>query len=71
MQSLTRHIEVKNNLTIARREWGEDRGEKGLQDLLQRTHGQNEGGGWRRGREVGLAEVGRRDGDKMQTTVIE
>ena len=27
--------------------------------------------GWRRGREVGLAGVGWRDGEKMQTTVIE
>ena len=29
------------------------------------------GGGWRRGREVGSAGVGWRDGLKMQTTVIE
>ena len=39
--------------------------------LLRRTHGQNQGGGWRRGREVGSAGVGQRDGEKMQTTVIE
>ena len=32
---------------------------------------QNQGGGWRQGREVGLAGVGWRDGEKMQTTVIE
>ena len=28
-------------------------------------------GEWRRGREVGLAGMGWRDGEKMQTTVIE
>ena len=33
-------------------------GEKGFQELLQRTHGQNQGGGWKQGREVSLAEVG-------------
>ena len=37
----------------------------------KRTHGQNQEGGWKQGREVGLAEVGRRGGEKMQTTVIE
>ena len=31
----------------------------------------NEGGGWRRGREVGSAGVGWRDEEKKQTTVIE
>ena len=55
---ITRDIEVKNNLTIARGEWGGDRGERGLQELLERTHGQNQGGEWS-------------DGEKMQTTVIE
>ena len=30
-----------------------------------------QGGGWRWGREVGLAGVGWRGGEKMQTTVIE
>ena len=35
------------------------------------TYGQNQGGGWRWGREVGLAGVGWRGGEKMQTTVIE
>ena len=30
----TREIEVKNNLTIARGEWGGDSGERGLQELL-------------------------------------
>ena len=33
-QNITRDIEVKNNLTIARGEWGGDRGERGLQELL-------------------------------------
>ena len=43
-----------------------------LQELLSRTHGQNQGGGWRQGREVGLAGGrGWRDGEKMQTTAIE
>ena len=47
-QNITRHIEIKNNLTIARREWGRDNGEKGFQELLKRTHGQNQRGGWKR-----------------------
>ena len=67
---ITRDIEVKNNLTIARGEWGGASRERGLQELLERTHGQNQGGEWRQGREVGLAGVGWRDGEKMQTTVI-
>ena len=66
-----REIEIKNIVTIARGEWGGDRGERGLQELLQRTQGQNQGGGWRWGREVGLARVGWRDGEKMQTIVTE
>ena len=33
-QNITRDIEVKNNLTIARGEWGGDSGERGLQELL-------------------------------------
>ena len=33
-QNITRGIEVKNNLTIARREWGGDSGERGFQELL-------------------------------------
>ena len=33
-QNITRDIEVKNNLTIARGEWGRDSGEKGFQELL-------------------------------------
>ena len=43
----------------------------GLQELLYRTHGQNQGGGWRQGREVGSAGVGWRDGEKRHTTVSE
>ena len=34
-------------------------------------HGQNQGGGWRWGREVGSPGVGWRDGEKRHTTVIE
>ena len=33
-QNITRNIEVKNNLTIARGEGGKDSGEKGFQKLL-------------------------------------
>ena len=33
-QNITRDIEVKNNLTIARGEWGGDSGEKRFQELL-------------------------------------
>ena len=33
-QNITIDIEVKNNLTIARGEWGGDSGERGLQELL-------------------------------------
>ena len=58
-------------VTIATGEWGGDSGKRGLQELLQRTHGQNQGGGWRWGREVGSAGVGWRDGEKRHTTVIE
>ena len=38
-QNITRDIEVKNNLTVARREGGRDSAEKGFQELLKRTHG--------------------------------
>ena len=34
IQNITRDVEVKNNLTIARGEWGGDSGERGLQELL-------------------------------------
>ena len=37
----------------------------------KRTHGQNQAGGWKQGREVGLDGVARRGREKMQTTVIE
>ena len=33
-QLKVRDIEIKNNVTIARGEWGGDSGEKGLQELL-------------------------------------
>ena len=33
-QNITRDIEVKNNLTLARGEWGGDSGERGFQELL-------------------------------------
>ena len=33
-QNITRDIEVKNNLTIARGEWGGFNGERGLQEVL-------------------------------------
>ena len=33
-QNITRDIEVKNNLTIARGEWRGDRGKRGFQELL-------------------------------------
>ena len=70
-QNITRVIEVKNNLTIARGEGRGDSREKGFQELLERKHGQNQGGRWKQGREVGLDGVGVRGGEKMQTTVIE
>ena len=35
------------------------------------SRGQNQGGGWRWGREVSSAGVGWRDGEKRHTTVIE
>ena len=52
-------------------DWGGDIEQRGLQELLQRTHGQNQGGGWRWRREVGSRGVGYRDGEKRHTTVIE
>ena len=33
-QNITRDIEIKNNVTTARGEWGGDSGERGLQELL-------------------------------------
>ena len=44
---------------------------RGFQELLYRTHGQNQGGEWKQGREVGLAGVRGSGGESMQTTVIE
>ena len=38
---------------------------------IYKKHRQNQGGGWRQGREVGFAGVGWKGGEKMQTTVIE
>ena len=52
-------------------EWGGVSEERGLQGLLKGTRRQNQGGGWRWGREVGLAGVGWRDGDKRHTNVTE
>ena len=52
-------------------EWGGDSEERGLQELLWKTDGQNQGGGWKWGRDRGLAGVGWRDGEKRQTTVTE
>ena len=46
------------NKAICHGVWGGDSGEKGFQELLQRTHRHNQGGGWKQGREVGLAGVG-------------
>ena len=33
-QNITRDIEIKNNVKIARGEWGGDIGKRGLQELL-------------------------------------
>ena len=46
------------------------RGE-GFTGTIIKTHRQNQGRGWRWGKEVGLAGVGWRDGEKRHTTVIE
>ena len=51
---------------MGKEHWGE-----GFSGTTIRIHGQNQGGGWKQGREVGLARDGGRGGDKMQTTVIE
>ena len=70
-QNITRDIEVKNNLTMDRGEWGGDSEERGLQELLERTHGQNQGGVWRWEMEGGSAGVAWRHGEKRHTTIIE
>ena len=44
---------------------------KGFQEQLQRTHGQNQGGEWNQGREVGMAGMEGRGEGKRQTTVLE
>ena len=51
---------------MGRGQWGE-----GFTGTTIRTYGENQGGGGRWGREGGSAGVGWRDGEKMQTTVIE
>ena len=51
---------------MGREQWGER-----FTGTTKRTHGQNQGGGWRRGWEVSSAGVGWRDGEKRQTTVTE
>ena len=65
-QNITRDTEVKNNLTIARGrvgrgQWGEGITGTAIKDTWTKS----------RGREVGLAGVGWRDGEKRHTTVIE
>ena len=70
-QNITRDIEIKNNLTIARGEgWGDSR-EKGFKNYYKGHMDKNQGGGWKQGREVGMAGAGGSDGGQMQTTVIE
>ena len=46
--------------------WGEGFTGTTIKDTWTKSRGR-----WRRGREVGSAGVGWRDGEKMQTTVIE
>ena len=58
--TITRDIEVKNNLTTARGEWGGNSGERGLQELLAIKDTWTKS----RGLEVGSAGVGWRDGEK-------
>ena len=60
-QNITRDTEVKNNLTIARGEWGEGITGTTIKDTWTKS----------RGMEVGSARVGWRDGEKRHTTVIE
>ena len=50
---------------------GRGRRGEGITGTTKRTHGQNQGGGWKQGREVGLAGVGESGGKKMQTTITE
>ena len=62
---------VKNNLTIARGEWGGDSGERGLQELLIKDTRTKSRGRVEVRERGGLAGVGWRDGEKMQTIVTE
>ena len=62
---------MKNNVAMAGGEWRGDSGGRGLQELLWRTQGRNQGGGWAWGRVVGLAGVEWRAREKMQTIVTE
>ena len=41
---------------------GGDNEGKDFQELLERTHGQNQGGGWKQGRKARLAGMGRNGG---------
>ena len=70
-QNITRDIEVKNNLTIARGEGGRDSGGEGFSGNTIKDTWTKARGGWKQGREVGLAGVGWREGEKMQTIVIQ
>ena len=56
MSLLLSHVVVLyNQLSILKDTWREE--EKGCQEQLERTHGGNQGG-WKQGREVGLASFG-------------
>ena len=69
-QNITRDTEVKNNLTIARGEWGGDSGERGYRNYYKghldkiKGEGGDGGGKW-------VQVGGWRDGKKKQRTVIE
>ena len=64
--NITRDIEIKNIVTIARGEWEGTVGRGVCRRYYKGTRGRVEVGG-----EVGLAGVGWRDGEKMQTIVTE
>ena len=44
---------------------------EGFSGTTIKDTGQNQGGGWRWGREVGSPGVGSRDGEKRHTTVFD
>ena len=70
-QNITRDIEVKSYLTIARGEWGGDSGERVYRNYYKGHMGKTKGecgGGWGRG---GFGWGGMEGWGKMQTTVIE